>query len=260
MAMLKDKGRYAEMARQVKGYKWVDGLLEVEGGLYLICWGFFNLFQTFVSRLPLDDYVGNVTFKFPDILVPFVLAAVVLIRPLVITPLRKKLQRRVTYPRTGYVDYEPKARQTLSKPFLVALVFLLFMAYIALMFVLVYIIVIVTVNSNFNMMALLLIVLGSGFGIGWLYLGRKLAIPRFYFVAGLALVLGLALCFFCVVRGDFYYLVSGKSESYYAIGDYYMTAFADFFVGLGVAEFGLGWLTFRRYLKNNPLPVTSEQG
>jgi hypothetical protein len=118
------------------------------------------------------------------------------------------------------------------------------------------------VGSKFNWQVLFLVALGGGFGVFWFYLGRKLAIPRFYFMAGLALVLGLGLCFFCAAHGngDFLYVVNSKTQSYIAFGNYYEIAFGDFFVGLGVAGFSLGGLVFRRYLKNNPLPVASEQG
>jgi hypothetical protein len=138
------------------------------------------------------------------------------------------LKTRLTYPRTGYVDYQVDERNIKSRRIWV---FVLALAISALIMVFV---------RLFNFIDSIVAVTGVAVGLILMVLRAKSArLARFYVLGAISVVLGLALS---VIR-----LPNG-----YSLGLFYGLMGLSFMIS--------GGLTLRQYLKENLLPVEEENG
>jgi hypothetical protein len=227
MVPLEDKKRYSEMVRRTKSYKWADGLVEIESGLYLFLSGLFFIFWPIIA-------LSN------PLVVLLIPVFMLVLKEYIIKPIRLKFQASLILPRTGYVDYESHVPASKLKAFFM---FLLTCAALVAFAYILYLFDVFIVTFGF-------LLLGVGFGIGWSYLGQRLALPRFYAKAALEVGLGLGLWLIFVVTGDF---SQSLNISYYAL------ILADGLIGLGMIEMGCGILGLRRYVEDNPVMVGSTE-
>ena len=133
------------------------------------------------------------------------------------------LKARLTYPRTGYVEYRVNEKDAKTRRWVVAGVA---------MIIAIASIVLVDYIRGLDSMALI-----TGLLVGVIFIalrGKSSGLKRFYLLGGLAIVLGVALSF------------SGLSQAY-NLGLFYGL--------LGIAIMISGGLVLRRYLSENPLPT-----
>jgi len=205
------KDSFADVEQRVKRYWFKDGIGELAGGgLFVVLGLYFSghewLPPNSLARTLLDSSL-----------------ILVLIGGIFITRwLINLLKTRLTYPRTGYVEYFPSQKNTPSRRILtaviamgVSLLLVLFGRFVG--------------SSNWI----------PGFtgliaGVIFIMTQARGGEGRFYILGGFSIILGLALSF------------SGLSESY-SLGLFY---------GLvGIAAVISGGLTLARYLRENPMPV-----
>ena len=204
---------FSDVEQRVKRYWFKDGIGELAGGgLFLMIGLFFAgnewLPQNSLARTLLDSS-----------LILILIGGMFIARWLI-----NLLKTRLTYPRTGYVEYPPSKKNTPSRRVLTAVIA---------MSVSILMILFGRVTDSFNWIpgftglvvgAILIATQAQGGGM------------RFYILGGLSIIFGLVLSF------------SSLSEAY-SLGLFY---------GLtGVTAMISGGLTLARYLRENPMPVES---
>lgn len=197
--------------QRVKRYWYSDGIAEISvGGMFLLLGLYFGV-QGYFG----EGSVVSVILQVSMILV--MLAGFFATQWLVNT-----LKSRLTYPRTGYVEYHVKDNDAKQRRYVVIAVAA--MIAIASMVLINYI-------RNLDSM-----VLGTGLMIGVIFVvlrGKSSGVTRFYYLGGLSLLLGIVLS------------LDSLSQAY-NLGLFYGL--------LGVALLVSGGLTLRRYLNENPMP------
>lgn len=206
---------FSNIEQRVKRYWYVDGFGELMGGgVFLLLGLYFSAQQYFGDRSSLGVLLES---SFVLIFIGGVLTARRLINA---------LKMRVTYPRTGYVEYQKKngiQRRTLTMA--VAIVVAMLSVLIA---------------RNLDTIDAMVAITGVLVAIilvikpGW-----SARVGRFYILSFVSLVLGILLS------------VSGLGRGY-NLGAFYGL--------MGTAFVVSGALTLIRYLRENPLPVEGHNG
>jgi hypothetical protein len=138
----------------------------------------------------------------------------------------RTLKTRLTYPRTGYVEYKARDKDANQRRYVVIAVALA-MAVLS----------IVLINFIRGLDSM---VLGTGILIAAVFIalrGKSSGVTRFYYLGGISLVLGMGLSF------------DSLSQAF-NLGLFYGL--------LGVALIVSGGLTLKRYLRENPMPAEGD--
>lgn len=208
----------SKVEQRVKRYWYTDGIGELVGGGMLVLLGiYFALQESIQSFLGGNSLIGLI-LQMGFFLLLF-LAGGWMNGQLV-----NLLKARLTYPRTGYVEYQTgRGRSSKGKWFLLVVLSAGIAAAMNLL---------ARLFQSFDAMVAMTGLLGA-----WVFMilhARSSGFTRFYVLAGVSIVLGLVLS------------VTGLSISHNA-GLFYGL------MGICVAISG-GW-TLRRYLQQNPTPV-----
>lgn len=215
------KNDFSEVERRVRRYWYTDGIGELVGGVMLTLLGIYFALQKSLERFLGGNSLTGTILQMGFFLLLFIVGG------WINQWLVNLLKARLTYPRTGYVEYQTGPERN-SKGKWILLVILsagtaAFMVLLARRF------------QSFDAMVAMTGLLGA-----WVLMilrARSSGLARFYVLAGVSLVLGLALS------------VSGLSISYNA-GLFYGL------MGICVSISG-GW-TLRRYLQENPPSAEAE--
>jgi hypothetical protein len=204
-----------QVEKRVRRYWYTDGIAELaSGGMFLLLGLYFGVLGYFE-----EGSLVSVILQVSMILV-FVGGAFG-VRWLVNT-----LKTRLTYPRTGFVEYRVNEKDVKGRRYIVMAV--------AMMFAVASIVLIDTIRSLESM------VLFSGVIIGVIFValrGRSSGLKRFYLLGGLSVALGIGLAF------------SNLSQVY---------TLSIFYGLLGIAILISGGLVMRQYLNENPLQVEND--
>jgi MFS family permease len=207
----------SDVEQRVKRYWYTDGIGELIGGGMFVLLGIYFALQEFLGQ---NSMVGGIL---QASLVLLMIGGTFISRRLVNT-----LKTRLTYPRTGYVEYQVDERGTRGRRILaVILAFVVSGLTIAFARLFQFFDSIVAVTGV--IVALILVVLRA----------KSSGLTRFYVLGAASLVLGFALS------------LSGLPNGY-SLGLFYGL--------MGVCSLISGGLTLRRYLKENPLPAETENG
>jgi len=211
------KSNLSDVEQRVNRYWYSDGLGELIGGCMFILLGIY---------FALQDYLG------PDSMLSGILQVSLVLLLIggafVSRRLINSLKTRLTYPRTGYVEYRVNQKQARSKRVL-AFVLAFTVAALAVAFV--------SIFKSFDSMVAV-----TGFIVGMILVllrAKSSGLTRFYFLGALSALLGLAIS------------TSGLSNGY-ALGLYYAS--------MGVCFLLSGGLTLAHYLHENPLPAEGQSG
>jgi MFS family permease len=211
------KSNLSDVQQRVNRYWYTDGLAEILGG------GMFLLLAVYFA---LQDFLG------PDSTLSGILQASLALLMIggafVSRRAINSLKTRLTYPRTGYVEYRVDKKDTGRKRILV---FILAFTISALT------IAFVGIFKSFDS-----IVAVTGFIVGMILVllrGKASGLFRFYILGAASLLLGFAIS------------ASGLPEGY-ALGLYYGL--------MGLCFLISGGLTLTHYLHENPLPVEGQSG
>lgn len=200
-----------EVEQRVKRYWYADGIAELSsGGLFLLLGLYFGV-QGYFGESSLVSVILQVSLAL------LMIAGAFGVRWLVNT-----LKSRLTYPRTGYVEYRVNEKSVRRRRWVIVGA--------ALVIAMASIVLIDYIRGLDSM------VLVSGLLVGVIFIalrGKSSGLKRFYFLGGLAILLGVGLSF------------SGLSQAY-NLGLFYGL--------LGAIIIVSGALVLRRYLSENPLP------
>ena len=201
-----------QVEQRVKRYWYADGIAELtSGGLFVLLGIYFGA-QGFLGEGSTAGIILQVS------LMLVMVGGIFGVRWLVNT-----LKARLTYPRTGYVEYRVNEKDAKVRRYVVAGVA---------MIIAIASIVLIDYIRGLDSMALI-----TGLLVGVIFIalrGKSSGLKRFYLLGGLAIVLGVVLSF------------SGLSQAY-NLGLFYGL--------LGIAIMISGGLVLRRYLSENPLPT-----
>lgn len=200
-----------QVERRVKRYWYSDGIAELaSGGIFILLAIYFGT-QGFLDEGSIVSIILQVS------LLLMMVGGAFGVRWLVNT-----LKARLTYPRTGYVEYRVNEKDAKVRRYVIAgVAMIIAMASIML----------VDYIRGLDTMALV-----TGLLVGTIFIalrGKSSGLKRFYVLGGLAIVLGVVLSF------------SGLSQAY-ALGLFHGL--------LGIAILISGGLVLRRYLSEHPLP------
>ena len=204
-----DNNDVKQVEQRVKRYWYTDGIAELaSGGMFLLL-GIYFAAQGFLAEGSLVSMILQVSLMLVMIGGAFGVRWVV-----------NTLKARLTYPRTGYVEYRVNEKEVRVRRYVVAGVAMV----IAIVSIL-----LVDRIRNLDSMALI-----SGLLVGIIFIalrGKSSGLKRFYVLGGLAIALGIVLSF------------SSLSQAY-NLGLFYGL--------LGIAILISGGLVLRRYLAENP--------
>ena len=204
-----DNNDVKQVEQRVKRYWYTDGIAELaSGGMFLLL-GIYFAAQGFLAEGSLVSMILQVSLMLVMIGGAFGVHWVV-----------NTLKARLTYPRTGYVEYRVNEKEVRVRRYVVAGVAMV----IAIVSIL-----LVDRIRNLDSMALI-----SGLLVGIIFIalrGKSSGLKRFYVLGGLAIALGIVLSF------------SSLSQAY-NLGLFYGL--------LGIAILISGGLVLRRYLAENP--------
>lgn len=204
------KDNFSEVEQRVKRYWFSDGIGELAGGgMFLLLSAYFGIPQYLG-----DDSLLSVILQ--SSLVLIMLGGVFIVRWLVTA-----LKTRLTYPRTGYVEYRVDKNNALrTRTFVMAIAMV--MAFLM-----------VQMARSIQVIDSTVLVTGLVVGAVFVLLrGKSYGVQRFYILGALSVMLGVALSFSKLPNG------------------YNLAAFYGL-MGFVVIASG-GWVLFR-YLKENPL-------
>jgi hypothetical protein len=206
------KDNFADVEGRVRRYWFTDGIGELMGGsLFLLLGLYFAAQQYFGDQSPVAAILQSG-------FIVLVIGGTFLGRWMI-----NRLKARITYPRTGYVEYRVKDQNNMRRRTI---------AFAIAMGVAMFAIVITrNVTKIDSMVALtgLLVSVILLFNQGWAH-----GVARFYVLSALALILGIVLS------------VSGFGRGY-NLGLFYGL--------MGIAFVITGGLTLRHYLRENPMPA-----
>lgn len=201
----------SDVEKRVVRYWYSDGIGELIGGLMFILLGFYFAVQEFMGQNSMASGILQAG------LVLLMIGGAYLSRRLVIA-----LKTRLTYPRTGYVEYQVDESQIKRRRIWVIVIAFAVSA-LSMLFV-------ATIQIFDSMVA----VTGVAVGLVLVFLRAKSAgLTRFYFLGGVSLVLGLVLAGSGLPNG-------------YSLGLFYGS--------MGLCFLLSGGITLGRYLRENPLP------
>jgi hypothetical protein len=207
-----EKDEIKQVEQRVKRYWYADGIAELaSGGLFVVLGLYFGL-QGFFGEASLISVILQVSLAL------LMIAGAYGVRWLV-----NILKARLTYPRTGYVEYRVNERDAKVRRYVVAGVA---------MIIAIASIVLIDYIRGLDSMALV-----TGLLVGLIFIalrGKSSGLKRFYVLGGLAILLGVALSF------------SGLLQAY-NLGLFYGL--------MGIAIMISGGIILHRYLDENPLPL-----
>lgn len=206
-----------EVEQRIKRYWYTDGIAELAGGIMFILLGLYFGVQGYAGENSLVSVVLQVSLAL------LMIAGMVGVRWLV-----NALKARLTYPRTGYVEYRVNERGARVRRWVVAGAALVIAS--------------ASILLADTIRALDSMVLVTGLLVGVIFIalrGKSSGLKRFYVLGGLAIVLGIGLSF------------SGLAQAY---------TLALFYGLLGITILVSGALVLRRYLDENPLPGDGNHG
>lgn len=214
------KDDFSEVEQRVRRYWYTDGIGELVGGVMLVLLGiYFALQKSLEGFLGRNSLVGTI-LQMSFFLLLFIGGG------WINQWLINFLKARLTYPRTGYVEYRTDSEHSSKGRWI------LFMALSSL--IAAFMVLLARLFQSFDAIVAMTGLLGA-----WVFIilrTRSSGLARFYVLAGVSLVLGLALS------------VSG-------LPDIYNMGLIYGLLGICVSISG-GW-TLRRYLQHNP---TSMEG
>jgi hypothetical protein len=206
------KDNLADVEGRVRRYWFTDGIGELMGGaLFLLLGLYFAAQQYFGDQSPAGAILQSG-------FIVLVIGGMFLGRWMI-----NQLKARVTYPRTGYVEYRVKDQNHMRRR-IIAFALAMGVA----MFAIIITRSISTIDSMVALTGLLVSVILL-FNQGWAH-----GVGRFYLLSAVALILGIVLS------------VSGLDRGY-NLGLFYGL--------MGTAFVVSGGLTLRRYLSENPKPM-----
>ncbi len=206
---------FSDVEQRVKRYWYIDGIGElIGGGLFLLLGLYFSAQQYFGDQ----SVIG--------VILQSGFALILIGGALVGRRLINALKTRLTYPRTGYVEYSTSGKNAVPRRMI---------AVVIAMAVAIFSIVITRKIDAIDAMVAVTGVLVAVILVakqGW-----STGVPRFYVLSAVSVILGIVLSVRGLPRG-------------YDLGTFY---------GLMGTAFAIsGSLTLRRYLKENPLPAENQ--
>ena len=211
------RSNLSDVQQRVNRYWYTDGLGELIGGSMFILLGVYFALQDFLGP---DSALSGIL----QISLVLLLNGGVYVRRRLINALKTRL----TYPRTGYVEYKVNKKETSSKRVL-AFILAFAVAGLAIAFISIF-------NSFDSMVAV------TGFIVGMILVllrAKSSGLARFYLLAAISVMFGLAIS------------TSGLSNGY-ALGLYYAL--------MGVCFMISGGITLTWYLHENPLSMEGPGG
>lgn len=210
-----DKEDVKQVEKRVRRYWYEDGIAELSsGGLFIILGLYFSA-QGFFGETSLVSIILQVS------LVLLLAGGIFGLRWLVNT-----LKERLTYPRTGYVEYRVNNRNDRKRRMMVVVLALIIsMASIVL----------IDFIRGLDSMVLI-----SGLLVGVIFIalrGKASGLKRFYLLGGFSILLGIGLAFV------------GLSQAY-SLGLFYGL--------LGIAIVISGGIVLRSYMNENPVPAEDD--
>jgi hypothetical protein len=207
----------SDVERRVKRYWYTDGIGELTGGGMFILMGVYFALQGFLGQ---NSTLGALL---QASLILVMIGGIYVSRRLINT-----LKTRVTYPRTGYVEYQVDERnmkwRRIGVAFLAFTISALTMLFVRL----------------FHSFDSIVLVTGVAVALILVFLRAKSAgVARFYVLGAVSLILGLALSV-------------SQLPNAYSLGLFYGMMGLSFMIS--------GGLTLRRYLEENHLPAESQDG
>lgn len=202
---------FSDVEQRVKRYWFSDGIAELSGGGMFLLLGIYFALQQFLGQ---DSTVGGLL---QASLALMMIGGAYLSRRMV-----NSLKTRITYPRTGYVEYQTDPKAAWSRPILVMLLAFAVSA-LSIAFVRMF-------QSFDSMVAVTGVVVGM---ILVLLRAKVSGLARFYILGAVSMILGIVLS------------VSGLPNGY-SLGLFYSL--------MGVCFMISGGLTLQHYLNENPLP------
>jgi len=209
------ENRLLDVEQRVKRYWYSDGIAELSSGGMFILLGLYFGIQGYFGENSLVSVIlqGSLIF--------IMIGGIFGVRWLVNT-----LKTRLTYPRTGYVEYRTNEKDVTQRRYVVAAVAMIIA--VASMVLVKYI----------RILDSMVLITGILVSVVFVALrGKSSGVTRFYILGGFSLLLGIGL-------------------SLDNLPDEYNLAL--FYGLLGVAILVSGGLVLRRYLTENPLPVDVE--
>lgn len=206
-----------EVEQRAKQYWYSDGIAELAGGGMFMLLGLYFGIQGFFGENSFISVILQVS------LVILMLAGIWGVRWLVST-----LKVRFTYPRTGYVEYRVNVNETRNRR-LIIVASALALSFASIMLV----------DSIRELDSMVLV---TGFLVGGIFIafrGRSSGTKRFYWLGGMAILMGLGLS------------ISQLEQAY---------TLALFYGLMGLLILASGALVLLRYLNENPMPKESENG
>jgi hypothetical protein len=211
------KSNLSDVEQRVNRYWYTDGLAEMIGGGMFIVLGIYFALQDLLGQNSMWSAALQAS-----------LALLLIGGAFVSRRLVNAMKTRLTYPRTGYVEYRVNKKAAGSKR-LLAFLLAFTIAALAVAFV--------GMFKSFNSMVAV-----TGFIVGMVLVllrAKSSGLIRFYFLGALSAVLGLIIA------------KSGLPNGY-ALGLYYAS--------MGVCFLLSGGTTLTRYLHENPLPAEGQSG
>jgi hypothetical protein len=206
------ENKFSDVEQRVKSYWYIDGIGELMGGGVCLLLGLYFSAQQYFGDQSIVGAVLQSSFAV------ILIGGVFIARRLV-----NILKMRLTYPRTGYVEYRTNDKNLIWRRILSAAI------------AMVVAIVSVMIARRIDAIDSLVAVTGVLFAVILLVKqGRSSRVWRFYALSAVSLILGIVLSASDLPRG-------------YNLGTFYGL--------MGIAFAISGGLTLRRYLQENPLPA-----
>ncbi len=201
--------------QRVKRYWYSDGIADISVGAMFLMLGLFFGVQGYFG----EGSTVSVILQVSMVLV--MVGGIFGVQWLVNT-----LKSRLTYPRTGYVEYRAKDKESNQRRFVVIGVALI---------IAVASIVLIDFIRELDSM-----VLASGILVGVVFIalrGKSTGVTRFYIMGGIAILLGVGLS------------LGNLSQEY---------NLAVFYGCMGIVLMVTGGIVLRRYISENPMPMDAE--
>jgi hypothetical protein len=206
------QSQISDVEKRVKRYWYTDGIGELIGGGMFILLGIYFGLQEFLGQNSLVSGVLQIS------LILVMIGGMAVSRRLITS-----LKTRLTYPRTGYVEYQMDERKMKSRR-----IWVILLAFMISVMTMVFV-------RLFDFFDSIVAVTGVAVGLILMILRAKSSgLARFYVLGAVSIVLGLALSVSELPHG-------------YSLGLFYGL--------MGVTFMLSGGLTLRRYLEENPLPA-----
>lgn len=211
----------SNVEQRVKRYWYTDGIGELVGGIMLLLLGIYFALQESLEEFLGSDSILGLILQTGFFMLLFIGGGLIGQR------LVNSLKTRLTYPRTGYVEYQTNKEHNPKRRWILGAALALVSGVSAALMVL-----LAHLFQFFDALVALTGLMGAF--VFMILRTRSFGLARFHVLAGVSIVLGLALS------------VSGLPSSH-NIGLFYGL------MGICVSISG-GW-TLRRYLQHNPTPV-----